>query len=249
MTSQRLARDLGGEVRIYANATEVAHAAAAWIAQSAGAAATQRGRFNIALSGGETPRPAYEALAGARMREAIDWAAWHLYFVDERAVPPGDPQSNYRLVREALLDHVPVPGRFTHRMEAERSDLDAAAAEYSALLERTLPHLADNAPRLDAVLLGLGENGHTASLFPGTAALGVTDRWATRGRADYPPFDRITLTFPAINAAATIAFLVVGATKRAALRGVIDGTVPASRVHPVDGTLLWFLDRDAAQDV
>ena len=131
-------------------------------------------------------------------------------------------------------------------MSGERPDLDAAAIEYSALLAGSLPSGPGGAPRLDVILLGLGENGHTASLFPGTPALGVTDRWATRGLADYEPFDRITLTYPAINAAAAVAFMVTGAGKDEALLATARGDVPASRVRPTDGTLTWFLDAVAA---
>src|SRR5207302_1056714 len=117
-------------------------------------------------------------------------------------------------------------------IEAERADLDAAAAEYSQLLAATLRPGRTGAPRLDIVLLGLGENGHTASLFPGDPALDVGDAWATRGRADYQPYDRITMTFPTINGAAAVAFMVTGASKREAFAGVIAGTVPAARGRP-----------------
>ena len=169
-----------------------------------------------------------------------------MYFADERACPPDDPASNYHLALTTLLSSVPIdPGR-VHRMPAERADLDAAAAEYSDLLATSLPAGSHGAPRLDVILLGLGENGHTASLFPGTTALGVTDRWATRGLADYEPCDRITLTFPAINAAAAVGFMVTGAAKHAALTATGRGEVPASRVRPTDGTLAWFLDAAAA---
>jgi 6-phosphogluconolactonase len=131
-------------------------------------------------------------------------------------------------------------------MPADRSDLDAAASEYSDLLASSLPAGAGGAPRLNVILLGLGENGHTASLFPGTPALDITDRWATRGLADHEPYDRMTVTFPTINAAAAIAFMVTGAAKRQALAATAEGRVPASRVRPVDGTLVWFLDAAAA---
>jgi 6-phosphogluconolactonase len=133
-------------------------------------------------------------------------------------------------------------------MEAERPDLDAAATEYSALLAATLPPGPGGAPRLDCILLGLGTDGHTASLFPGTPALDVVDAWATRGRADYPPYDRITVTFPLINGGAAVAFLVSGESKRPALAGVAAGSVPAARVRPTHGELHWFLDHAAAGD-
>jgi 6-phosphogluconolactonase len=137
---------------------------------------------------------------------------------------------------------VPVAPEHVHRIEADGPDLDAAAAAYSRLLETE----CGRPPRLDVVLLGLGPDGHTASLFAGTPALDVEDSWATRGRADVEPFDRITLTFPAINAAAHVAFLVTGNAKADALRGVVAGTVPAARVRPAHGDQTWFLDAAAA---
>jgi 6-phosphogluconolactonase len=127
-------------------------------------------------------------------------------------------------------------------MEAERSDLDAAAADYSHLLENE----CGTPPCLDLVLLGLGSDGHTASLFPGTPALDVTDSWATRGRAPQPPHDRLTLTLPVINTARNVAFLVTGNAKTDALRGVVAGTVPAALVRPAGGNMRWFLDSAAA---
>jgi 6-phosphogluconolactonase len=173
-----------------------------------------------------------------------------VYFGDERACPPDDPSSNYRMARQALLDLVPIAPERIHRMEGERSDLDAAAAEYSAVLQATCPPAAASAaPLLDCILLGLGEDGHTASLFPGEPVLEVFDRWAARARADYAPYDRITLTYPVLNAAAHVAFLVTGAAKGGALRGVVQGTVPAGGVHPAQGELRWFLDAAAAGSV
>jgi 6-phosphogluconolactonase len=135
-------------------------------------------------------------------------------------------------------------------MEGERADLDAAASQYETILSLTSPAgTPGSPPRLDCILLGLGENGHTASLFPGDPSLEVRDRWAVRSRADYAPYDRITVTFPVLNAAAHVAFLVAGAAKADALRGVIQGTVPAAGVRPVDGELRWFLDAAAAGSI
>jgi 6-phosphogluconolactonase len=240
--------DLVGERMVSRTAQDVADTVANWIAAQARHAVDDHGSFSIALSGGSTPRLLNEMLAGREWRDRIDWSAWDVYFADERACPPDDPASNYALAETTLLSHVPVdPGR-VHRMPAERDDLDAAAAEYSDLLARSLPASAEGAPRLDLVLLGLGENGHTASLFPGTPALEVTDRWATRGLADYAPFDRITLTYPTINAAAAVGFMVTGAGKHEALAATARGEVPASRIRPADGMLVWFLDAAAAAE-
>ena len=208
---------------------------------------TRRDRFRIALAGGGTPRALYRLLAAELGTDRAHWRAWEVFFGDERACPADDPGSNYRMAREALLDLVPIPAEQVHRIEAERADLDAAAAEYGTILSSTSPAATPGSPpRLDCILLGLGENGHTASLFPGDPSLEVRDRWAVRSRADYAPYDRITLTFPVLNAAAHVAFLVTGATKTDALLGVIRGTVPAAGVRPVDGELRWFLDTAAA---
>jgi 6-phosphogluconolactonase len=238
--------DLAGERIVSETPHEVADAVAIWIAAQERRACGDHGSFSIALSGGSTPRLLNEMLAGPDWQGRIDWTCWSVYFADERACPPDDPASNYHLAETTLLSRVPIdPGR-VYRMHAERADLDAAAAEYSDLLASSLPSGRGGAPRLDVILLGLGENGHTASLFPGTPALEVNDRWATRGLADYAPFDRITLTYPAINAAAAVGFMVTGAAKHAALAATARGEVPASGVRPTDGALAWFLDAAAA---
>lgn len=233
---------LPGEVRVVSDAVALGGAAAEWLSALSATSDAMR----IAFSGGSTPQFLYEALASSTFRTGIDWRRWHVFFCDERAVPPDHDQSNYRLVRDALLSRVGVPESQVHRMRADSDDLSAAAADYSTLLAR---ECGCAPPRLDVVLLGLGENGHVASLFPNTPALEVEDAWATRGRADYEPFDRITLTFPTINAAATVAFLVTGPAKADALRGVIRGTVPAARVRPIGGELIWFLDASAARSL
>ncbi len=232
---------LPGRVEVSTDPIAVAASAARWIASRC----SETAEFRFAASGGSTPRFLYEALASATFRDSLDWSSWHVFFGDERAGPPDGPDSNHRLVHDALLSRVPVPASQVHRMPADSDDLDTAAAEYSRLLERE----AGRPPRLDVILLGLGEDGHTASLFPGTAALEVTDAWVTRGRAPVHPEERLTVTLPTLNAAAYVAFLVTGARKGTALRGVIEGSVPASRVRPEDGELLWFLDAAAARSL
>ncbi|MBV9524492.1 MAG: 6-phosphogluconolactonase [Candidatus Dormibacteraeota bacterium] len=237
---------LHGDVRVLGDKRSVADAGAALIDRLASTAAAQHGRFSVALAGGGTPRLLYETLSSGAWRDRIDWSRWDVYFGDERACPPDDAASNYRMARETLLDRVPIDAARVHRMEADLPDLDGAARAYSALLEAALPRAATGAPRIDCILLGMGENGHTASLFPGTEALAVGDSWATRGRADYAPYDRITLTYPAINAAANVVFLVTGAAKRDALRATAAGRTPSAGVAPVDGALEWIVDRSAA---
>lgn len=246
MTAASSLDDLAGERVVNETAEDVADAVASWIAAQSRRAFGDHGSFSIALSGGSTPRLLNEMLSGPEWQGRIDWSAWNVYFADERACAPDDPASNYHLAETTLLSRVPIdPGR-VHRMAADRADLDGAATEYSDLLASALPRGHGGAPRLDVILLGLGENGHTASLFPGTPALEVTDRWATRGLADYEPVDRITLTYPTINAAAAVGFMVTGAAKHDALIATARGEVPASRIRPADGTLSWFLDADAA---
>lgn len=232
---------LPGQVCVLTDPIALAAAAAQWISERSAAADP----FRIAVSGGTTPRFLYEALASSTFRDHIDWARWHVFFGDERAVAPDDPRSNHRLLHDALLSRVRVPAGQVHRMEAERADLDAAAIAYSELLERE----AGAPPALDVVLLGIGSDGHTASLFPGSAALAAVDVWAARGRAPTEPPDRITLTLPVLNAAAHVAFLVTGPDKERALRGVVDGSVPAALVRPQAGELLWFLDAVAARSL
>jgi 6-phosphogluconolactonase len=237
---------LPGIVHVLPTAEDLAEQAASWLARESEEARQEHGYFGIALSGGGTPKSLYQRLAGLPFADGVTWPSWTVFWGDERAVPPDDEQSNYRMARDSLLRHVPIAPERIHRMEAERHDRAAAAREYASLLADTLARGPHGAPRLHCTLLGLGDNGHVASLFPGTPALDVEDRWVVPGRADYAPYDRLTFTFPTINASERVVFLVSGGGKGDALRGVLDGSVPAARVRPLDGTLLWFLDEDAA---
>ena len=242
-------RGLHGEVVVHDDADAMADAAAALLSRAAADACAQRGRFDIALSGGTTPIALFDRLARAPYRNDIDWPVWAVYFSDERAVTLDDAESNYHLVHEHLLTHVPIDPERVRPMPADHRDLDTAADAYAVTLHGDLPPGPagpTGAPRLDCIVLGLGANGHTASLFPGTPALDVVDRWVTRGRADRAPFDRLTLTYPTINAATLVVFLVSGTSKAGALRETAAGTTPAARVRPSDGRLLWLLDTAAA---
>jgi 6-phosphogluconolactonase len=238
--------DLPGLVRVAPTSAVLAEEAASWLARRSEEARAEHGYFAVALAGGGTPRALYRRLAQPPYREGIAWATWLVFYGDERAVPPGDEQSNHRMAAEALLDHVPIPPERIFRMEAERPDREESAREYAALLADTLPHGPGGAPRLHCILLGLGENGHTASLFPGDPSLEAERRWAVPATADYEPYGRMTITFPVINAAESVVFLVAGAAKGPALRGVVDGSAPAARVRPHDGLLTWYLDAEAA---
>jgi len=237
---------LPGIVRVAATPPALADEAASWLARRSEEARFEHGYFAIALSGGATPRGLYQRLTEPPYREGIAWATWMVFYADERAVPPDSEQSNHHLAQHTLLRHVPIPPERVHRIEADKTDREQAAREYASLLADTLPRGPGGAPRLHCALLGLGENGHTASLFPGSPALQAQRRWAVPAEADYEPRARITLTLPALNAAESVVFLVTGATKGPPLRGVVEGTVPAALVRPADGLLLWLLDAEAA---
>lgn len=207
-------------------------------------------RFAVALSGGSTPRAAYALLASPPLRDQVPWPRVHLFWGDERCVPPHDPQSNYRMAREVLLDHIPIPAGNVHRVLAEHGPVEAAEA-YERELRRFFHSPAPQIPSFDLVLLGLGADGHTASLFPGTAALDEEERLAV---ANYVPQQnawRVTLTFPVLNAAGHVIFLVAGAGKAARVRDVLAATspanrLPAQRIRPTSGILTWMIDRAAA---
>jgi 6-phosphogluconolactonase len=221
-------------VRAFPTPQAMSEAAAGAIAEAVCEAIAARGRCSIALAGGSTPRAAYEALAADPLRARVDWLRTEVFFGDERGVGPDDPDSNYRLARESLLDRVPVPASQVHRVHGER-DLAAAAREYEADLARTLGAEAGGAPpAIDLVLLGIGPDGHTASLFPGTAELDDTRRWFVDVRGPKPPFGRVTATLPLLNAARQVFFLVAGAEKAAVLADIVDGSGvdprPAARV-------------------
>ena len=209
--------------------------AVALIAGEAEAAIRERGVFRIALSGGNTPRPVYRALA----EKSLGWAQWEVTFGDERCVPPDSDQSNFRMARESLFDHVPIPAENILRMRGEAAPSDAAA-EYEGELRR---RAGSGAYLHDLILLGMGDDGHTASLFPGTDALGVTDRLVV---ANYvPKFStyRITFTYPLLNAARHVCFLVSSPGKESILDEVFSGksSYPCAAVRPSGGTVTWLL--------
>jgi len=197
--------------------------------------------FTIALSGGGTPRGLYEMLAAPPYREQIPWQRMHVFWGDERCVPPDHPGSNYRMAREALLDHVPIPAHNVHRIHGELGT-EAAAQAYNAKLRA---FFGAPWPTFDLVLLGLGNDGHTASLFPGSDALKETARPAVGVTAHYEnrPAQRVTLTLPAINAARQVLFLAAG--KAGIVQAVLnepDAGYPAQRVRPTTGELFWLVD-------
>jgi 6-phosphogluconolactonase len=228
----------------------LSEAAAAFCAACAASAVTARGRFAIALTGGSSPRRLYELLAAPPWRTHVDWASWHVFWGDDRMVPPDHPDSNFRLAHETLLAHVPIPEAQIHRIPTEVGDRDHAARAYEAELRAFFPVTDEGWPHFDLVLLGLGADGHVASLFPGFPTLDESRRWVVGSPPGTlpPPIDRVTLTMPVLNAARKVAFIVAGADKALAVQRALRGDwdVPAARVQPTDGSLHWFLDTAAA---
>jgi 6-phosphogluconolactonase len=197
--------------------------------------------FTLVLAGGSTPKPLYEALA----QESLDWSNLHVFWGDERFVPPTDPQSNEGMVRQAWLSRVNFPEAHIHPMGTGFASPEEAATNYQAHLAAFFAMEPPLLPSFDLVLLGMGDDGHTASLFPLTGALTVTDRWVTVGQKDDQP--RLTLTYPILNNAKQILFLVSGSNKNQALRAV-HAPVGDSNLYPsrlIQGNVLWLIDRDA----
>ena len=240
------------EIRIYRDLAELSGAAAELFAQAASARIAEAGSFFAALSGGTTPRQLYELLSTSPFSVRISWDRVHLFQVDERCVPPAHPESNFKMIREALLAVVPVPRSCFHRMAGELEDPAEAAHQYALELSTTLPAREGDVPRFDLVILGMGADGHTASLFPDSPALNVTQLWVCPNRPREKGWGRITLTFPVLNAAKQILFLVAGAEKAVTLARVLEGPyqprdLPAQRIKPLNGRLLWYVDRAAAE--
>jgi 6-phosphogluconolactonase len=230
------------ELVVARDAEELATAAVNRIVKLATSAIAERGRFLMALSGGSTPRPTYRLLAEEPYSRMIDWSRVELFWGDERSVPPDDAESNYRMARRALIDRVGIPDAQVHRIPGELQPRDAAAA-----YRRELDDVLGRAGRFDVILLGLGPDGHTASLFPCTSALAAKERKVVAVYVEKLNAWRVTLTLPVINAARHVIFLVTGLNKAEALARVRAGEqLPAGRVHPANGTLTWFVDQAAA---
>jgi 6-phosphogluconolactonase len=236
------------KIVLYPSPEDVWKAAAESIAQKV--ETTGKGKvFTMALSGGSTPRGMFGVLAAEPYRSRLPWSNLRVFWGDERSVPPEHPDSNFRMAREALLDHVPIPPDQVFRMEGE-CEPEVAAARYEKVLQAQF-HLPDGViPRFDLLLLGMGSDGHTASLFPGTPALSETHRLVVANWVESLQTFRITLTPPVLNAAREVVFLVCGEDKADVLQGVLEGErqpqhYPAQLVNPTDGNVIWFLDRAA----
>jgi 6-phosphogluconolactonase len=234
-------------IEVYPDLEALSQAAAALVVEKARKAADARGRFSLALSGGQTPRRTYELLAQPPLRDQTPWDRFHVFWGDERCVPAADPRSNARLAREAWLDHVPIPPGQIHPIECAAAPAEAASKYGKRLRE----FFGEGPPALDLVLLGLGADGHTASLFPGAPAVAETARWAAAVQVAGPGPPRVTLTAPLLNRAVLIVFLVAGRDKAEVLRGVLydpydPKRLPAQLIRPEAGELRWLVDAEAA---
>lgn len=241
------------QIEVVSTPADLAVVAQQLIAAAANVSIGRRGFFRVALAGGSTPRAVYAALAAG---ENLNWERWQIFWSDERCVPPTSPDSNYRMAKETLLDPLTRQGdapRMVVRLAGD-GDPDAAAAAYERAVRETVPANPDSGagqlPRFDLILLGMGADGHTASLFPHTAALAETERLVVANPVAKLDTTRLTFTFPLINAARRVLVLVAGADKAPALHEVLSGPrdpalYPSQRLHPVDGTVTWLVDAAA----
>lgn len=234
-------------IRVLPTAADLFRGAAEEFVRAGRAAIAEQGRFTVALSGGSTPRSLYSLLA----KDYADfaWSRTFLFFGDERHVPPDHPDSNYRMVNEALLTKVPIPGGNVHRVRAESPAAAAAASEYEERLRSFFELQPGEFPRFDLILLGMGPDGHTASLFPDSEGLKEQSRLVIANWVEKFKTHRITFTFPVLNHAAEVMFLASGADKADMVRQVLEGKntprFPAQQVQP-EGRLLWMVDEEAA---
>lgn len=237
------------ELCIYKDRNALSRAAAEEFINCAREAVAARNRFVVALAGGETPRTLYELLASPDMRGRVDWRRTHVFWGDERCVPPDDKDSNYRMAQTALLSKVSIPPENVHRIKAERED--EAASDYEHELQKFFEANNGEMPRFDLVLLGMGADGHTASLFPGSSAVEERRRFVVATRSTTAPMNRISLTLPILNNARSCMFLVSGKEKAGVLQTIFaaehtqETNFPAQLVNPNDGRLLWLVDEAA----
>jgi 6-phosphogluconolactonase len=240
------------QTKIVEDLTALSRVGADEFSRCAREAIAARGRFSVALSGGSTPRGVHSLLVADQNDPAkrLPWDQIHLFFGDERHVPPDDAESNYRMANETLLSQVSVPPQNVHRIAAEL-DAKVAADQYEKELRNFFQPASGEWPRFDLILLGMGPDGHTASLFPGSAALNENSRWVVANWVEKFHTWRITFTFPVINHAAEVMFLVAGEDKAEVLKKVLnpqgEDAYPCQRVQPLNGRLLWVVDKKAAK--
>ena len=242
------------DISVHPDNESLVAGAADLIIESAARAIAERGRFTLALSGGETPLPVYARLTSTGRLQKIDWSRVLIFFGDERCVPPYDPRSNYFMAKTVLLDKAPIPRANIYRIHGEEEP-EKAARDYESALRSVFDPgpSAEGAPSeaFDLILLGLGENGHTASLFPGLAPVTETNRWVMASYVEVASMWRVTMTPVVMNSARQVVFLVSGAKKAEMLQRVLEGpfepvVFPAQAVRPASGRLRWLLDRPAA---
>ncbi len=237
-------------IAIYPDIDTLSREAAQYIVRLASESIVMHGRFTIALSGGSTPRKLYSLLGSEPYRSQIDWALVEIFWSDERCVPPDSEDSNYRMARETLLSNIPIAAKQVHRMPADQPDRDVASQAYTLEMQGTFG--TDGIPRFDLIQLGMGPEGHTASLFPHQPSLHEQQRLVMPVITPKPPPPRLTFTPPLLNAARHILFLVTGADKSDAVHAVLEGEYnpdeyPAQIVRPKDGEVTWMLDTAAAE--
>lgn len=247
-------RDLTSEKIIASDTDELNKIAAAKFASIAREAIKKRGKFTVALAGGSTPKALYELLASDKFRALVDWTRVFFFFGDERNVAPENAESNFRMAHENLLKPLNIAAANIFRWQTELENPEQIADDYERKIKEFFGLSAGDFPRFDLVLLGMGEDGHTASLFPETLALGETVKIAVANRVEKLDATRLTLTFPAINNAANVIFLVAGEKKADVLQTVLTGEIqpekfPSQTVKPRNGTLFWILDQAAARNL
>lgn len=241
------------QLRTLTTPQELFSAAAEEVVNAANQAVSAWGRFRIALSGGSTPKSLFTLLA-TNARTSFPWEKTYFFWSDERHVPPDHADSNYRMAEESLLSKVPVPAGNIFRVPAENPDAAAVAQIYETTLRKAFGIGSEGMPTLDLILLGMGPDGHTASLFPETTALREKTRLVVANWVEKLKASRITFTLPLINAARSVIFLVSGTDKAPALHEVLEGNAPGEQyptklVHPNNGNLIWFVDRAAASQL
>lgn len=241
------------EIRTLTTPQELFAAAAEEVVRAASEAVAERGRFTIALSGGSTPKSLFNLLA-TNARTVLPWDRMFFFWGDERHVPPTDPDSNYKMAEETMLSKIPVAAGNVFRIAAENPDAAAAADTYEKTLQKFFALEPGQFPRFDLILLGMGPDGHTASLFPGSAGLQEKSRLVIANWVEKFKTSRLTFTLPVLNAAACVTFLVSGTDKAPALHAVLEGDAPGEQypsklVRPVDGKLIWLIDRAAASEL
>jgi 6-phosphogluconolactonase len=238
------------QVAIYPDTEALSHDAARFIIQAANEAIVRHGRFTLALSGGSTPQKLYSMLGEEPYRDLLNWGLVEVFWSDERCVPPDDAESNYRMAREVLLNKVPIPASQIHRMPADEIDREAASQAYSTEMRRVFS--TSGVPGFDLIQLGMGPEGHTASLFPHQDSLHEEQRLVIPVSVPKPPPPRLTFTPPVLNAARNVLFLVTGAEKEEAVQAVLEGPYqpdeyPAQLIRQSHGIVTWMLDEAAGR--